>query len=443
MRRRWFIAALVALGAVGAAPTLSGEDRPAVVITPGEARLYRVALQRFADVSAVPDPKRAQRFRDAMAEALEFSSVFRVLDPSAYLAAEESQSLDEGPAVFCFDWTQIGADVLVEGQIAVERGELYVDLRIWDTARCTTLPSRLKRAPVTREAKLAKRGADEVVLAFTGKRGVAGTELAFVSDRGGNTEVYVMDADGKNVRPATRNGSINTFPSWSPDGGSILYTSFKRKERPALYLATRDRGRAGRFLEKLDSGAPQYRGAFDPTAPRLALSMSVEGAPEIFTVLRNGRRLQRLTRHWAIDISPSWSPDGKQIAFVSDRSGSPQIYVMDDDGSNLRRLTYQGSYNTSPAWSPDGRWIAYETRLEAQFDIWLIDPAGTTNLPLVSHPRSDEQPSWAPNGRKLAFVSTRRGRPDIYVVDANGENLRRITHGEGRNTSPSWGPFPR
>jgi TolB protein len=344
----------------------------------------------------------------------------------------------------CSDWSQIGADALVEGELQVGPGQSAAEFRVWDTARCKRLDRKRYRGSGRSDLKLlAKRIADDIVESFIGVRGVASTEIAFVSSRGGSPEIYVMDADGANARAATANRSINNFPDWSPDGNSIVYTSYRSRERPLLYLSTRGRGRAGRFLRGLDSGRAQYRGVFGPTGKRLAVVMSVSGAAEIFTVQSDGRKLRRLTKNRAIDVSPTWSPDGKRIAFVSDRTGSPQIYVMDADGDNVRRLSFEGTYNTGPAWSPDGHWIAYESRLETQFDIWLIDPEGNVNVPLVSHPRSDESPTWAPNARKLAFSSTRRGREEIYVIDVGGGGLRRLTRNAGDNSSPAWGPFPR
>jgi TolB protein len=292
-------------------------------------------------------------------------------------------------------------------------------------------------------APLARRIADDIVAAFTGVRGVSATEIAFVSSRGGNQEIYVMSADGSNARAATANKSINTFPNWSPSGESILYTSYRFANRPLLFITTRGRGKPGRVLSRVGDRAGIYRGVFAPTGPKLAVVMSAGEASEIFSVDLDGSDLERLTNNRAIDVSPSWSPDGSHIAFVSDRTGSPQVYVMNADGSDQRRLTFQGSYNSNPAWSPDGRWIAYETRLDGQFDIWLIDPTGATNVPLVSNPRNDEGPTWAPNGRKLAFSSTRRGRADIYVIDLSGDNLLRLTENAGDNTNPAWGPFPR
>jgi TolB protein len=427
-----------------AAASARAQDRPAIVIDPGAARTYGVAVQRFGDGSASPRAGQAEAFREQITRGLEYSSVFRVIDRKAFLGPDATVSLDEGPPVVCADWSSIGADAFVEGTLRSNGATFESEFRVWDTTRCTRLLRKRYEQPAKAElAPLARRIADDVVAAFLGVRGVSATEIAFVSNRKGNPEIYVMNADGSNARPATENRSINTFPNWSPSGESILYTSYRYANRPLLFVSTRGRGKPGRMLSRLGDRMPLYRGVFSPSGSQLALVASEGDAAEIYVVGTDGRNLRRLTRNRVIDVSPSWSPDASQIAFVSDRSGSPQVYVMNADGSDQRRLTFQGSYNSNPAWSPDGRWIAYETRLEGQFDIWLIDPSGGTNVPLVSHPRTDEGASWAPNGRKLAFSSTRRGRADIYVIDLGGDNLMRLTENAGNNTSPSWGPFPR
>jgi len=441
-RTRWL--AQLALLVLAVASRAVAQDRPAVMIDPGQARSYGVAVQRFADDSASAGARRADAFREQIVRGLEYSSVFRSIDAKAFLGPPTTVSLDEGESVVCSDWSSIGADALVEGTLRTDPSQLVVEFRAWDTTRCTKLLRKRYTQPVQADiAPLARRIADDIVAAFIGVRGVSATEIAFVSTRSGHPEISVMNADGSNARAATANRSINTFPNWSPSGESILYTSYRFANRPLLFVSTRGRGKPGRVLSRLGDRSGVYRGVFAPTGPKLAVVMSESEAAEIFSVSLDGKDLKRLTNNRVIDVSPTWSPDASRIAFVSDRSGSPQIYLMNADGSDQRRLTFQGSYNSDPAWSPDGRWIAYQARLEGQFDIWLIDPTGSTNVPLVSHPRSDEAPSWAPNGRKLAFSSTRRGRADIYVIDLSGDNLLRLTENAGNNTSPSWGPFPR
>jgi TolB protein len=429
-------ALLLALAAPAAA-----QERPTVVVDPGRKQVYDVAVQRFAERSNPQRPS-AEQFREDLGKALEYSNVFALVNPRAFLGPETTDSLEK--PIVCSEWSSIGADALVQGELTRDAQLLTADFRVWDPARCASLVHKRYRQPATSDPSLlARRVADDVVLAFLGVRGVAATEIAFVSTRRGNAEIFVMAADGAGSRAATANGSINNFPSWSADGDSIVYTSYRQANRPLLFISTRGRGRPGRLLPRLPTERAEYRGVFSPKGDRVAIVLSDDGAAEIYTARPDGSELRRLTRHRGIDVSPSWSPDGSQIAFVSDRSGAPQVYVMSASGGEPRRLTFQGSYNTHPAWSPDGQWIAYESRVGGQFDIWLIDPDGSTNVPIVNHPRNDEGPSWAPNGRMLAFSSKRFGRAEILVVDVGGESVRRLTQNAGENTAPSWGPFPR
>jgi TolB protein len=437
-------AAVVAWAAAFAPAPAAAQGRPAVIVTPGQRQTYKVAVQRFEDLSRVADAAGGATFRSDLSRALVFSSVFEIIDPKAFLGPDVTSDFEARPSLACADWTTIGADAFVEGMIKRDSEHFAVEFRVWDTARCQNLLRKRYRQDVGLDRELiAKRIADDIVAAFIGVRGVASTELVFVSDRTGAKEIYVMDADGGRPRAVTANKSINNFPAWSPGGDSIVYTSYRHRNQPNLFVSTRGSGKPRRLITGLDRNMSQYRGVFDPIGRRLAVVMSDGGPSEIYDVVPGTKKIRQLTRNRSIDVSPSWSPNGKRLAFVSDRAGSPQIYLMDADGRNARRLTYNGSYNTAPAWSPDGKWIAYETRVGGQFDIWLIDPEGTTNVPLITHPRSDEAPAWAPNSRMLAFSSTRRGLADIYVVDVAGGEPRQITAKAGNNTAPAWGPFPR
>ena len=428
-------------GSAAAAKDLSQEKGPlpTLEIAPSGGKSFRVAVLRFVTEGPPVGDERIASLRDEIEQSVAFSSEVLPLDRDAYLAPEESPPLDE-PRIDCESWKASGANAVVMGQVKREGVQLRADLRIVDVGRCADLKTGRVVGDRDRLETLGRAVADETVEALTGLRGVSSTEIAFISDRTGERELYVMSADGRDQRPATASGTLKMFPEWTPDGKAVLYTNYAGPQ-PGFFITSRSEEiKPGPILRGLFRGLPKYRGRFDPSGEELAMVSSVEGAAEIFRVNRKGAEPRRLTNHPSIDISPSWSPDGRQIVFCSDRSGAPQLYIMNRDGADLRRLTYTGAYNASPVWSPDGRWIAYETRVRGQFDLWLIDPSGRINFPIVQHARSDEAPTWSPDGRKIAFSSARRGRYDVYVMDWNGENLQRLTSRSGKNIQPDWGP---
>ena len=407
--RAWGGLGLACAAVLSVAGAVAAQDRPTIEIHGAHGDEYKAAVQRFA---ADPGAQQsAAEIHVSVRESLEFSSLFAIVDEKAFLEPIRSPALESARTPRCQNWSQIGADVLVQGQVSSTADGIRAEFRLWDVGACRALirGKRFTGRP-QHAGRLGKVIADEIVGALTGRPGVADTEFAFVSDRSGHKEIWVMDADGGNQRAATRNRSISSFPDWSPTGDTVVYTSYRYRNRPWLFVVARGTRSPGRILRDFSSDHRMYRGVWDPTGERLALVMSVNGASEIHVTSPEGQGLRNLTRNRAIEVSPSWSPDGGHLAFVSDRSGSPQIYVMASNGADVRRLTFDGNYNTSPAWSPDGRWIAYETRVKSQFDIWLIDPSGRSNGPLVRHRRSDEHPAWSPDGSKLAFTSTRRGR---------------------------------
>jgi TolB protein len=422
---------------------VAAQSQAPIIVQDPSASSYRAAIQRFALGGGTVEAMQTE-LHTAIERSLTFSGLFANIDPRAFLDSRQSARLADQAAVVCPNWKQIGADALLQGEINGAEGRVRVEFRLLDVQRgCLRMLRKRYTGTPEELRRIGLAIGDDIVAAFTGKPGVSDTEVAFVSTRSGQKEVFVMDADGGGLRAVTQNGSINSFPSWSPAGDAIVYTSYRHRNRPRVFLLTRGRKSPGRILRDVPNKGPIYRAVFHPEGARVAFAMSIAGTSEIFAAGLAGADAKQLTRNAVIDVAPSWSPDGKRIAFVSDRTGAPQVYIMDADGGGQRRLTYNGSYNTHPAWSPDGQWIAYESRVRNQFDIWLIDPEGSTNYPLVDHPRSDEYPAWSPDGRKLAFSSTRRGTADIYVVDVSGKNLIRLTDGKAENTNPAWGPYRR
>jgi TolB protein len=285
--------------------------------------------------------------------------------------------------------------------------------------------------------RIAHKFADEIINQFTGTPGVFNTRIAYVSTSGGRfKEVYVSHLDGTERFQVTNNRTINLFPSWTPDGKSIIYTSYKDRA-PGLYEFELFSGKE----VKWSPATGHYLGGREsPDGRYVAATLEVAGNSNLVLLDPHGKMIRRLTSDPGIEVSPSWSPDGREIVFVSDRSGSPQLYILDVAGGRPRRLTYSGGYNTAPAWSPKGDKIAYTGRVGKHFAIFTIGVDGGEPRQLTSDSSDSEDPSWAPDGRFLAFASNRAGRYHLYLMQAGGENQRRLTGSGGDDTKPSWSP---
>jgi TolB protein len=374
---------------------------------------------------------------DAMVHDLELSGWFRVLDRSAYIENPQSSGITLGT----FDlknWSAIGAEGLVKGGFSVQGDEITVELRLFDVFQNKERIGKRYTGRVRDFRRIAHKFVDEIIHQFTGVPGVFNTRIAYVSNSGGRfKEIYVSHLDGSEKFQVTNNNTINLSPSWSPDGRSVLYSSFKDRSQ-TLYLFELFSGKETRFNPR---GSGRYlSGKISPDGQNVVAALESAGNTSLFLLDRGGNVIRRLTEDSGIEVSPSWSPDGKQIVFVSDRSGSPQLYILDLQSRNTRRLTYSGGYNTTPEWSPRGDRIVYTGRVGGRFVVFTIPIDGGDPRQLTPGTSDSEDPTWSPDGRFIAFSSNRAGRYHLYVMQASGENQRRLTGSGGDDTKPSWSP---
>jgi len=246
--------------------------------------------------------------------------------------------------------------------------------------------------------------------------GTGGSQIAFMSDRSGNPDIYVMDADGSNLRQLTDHPANDIWPEWSPDGKRVAFPS----------------RRDGNF--------------------------------EIYVVDADGTNLQRLTNTPGHEDFPAWSPDGTQIVF-SRVEGDDGTYVMavpakmGDDGTEQGPADEQKLLDfpvLEPAWSPDGTRIAFGSDHEGFRAIYVMDIADALqdtaggNLQKLSNTRAGENcPTWSPDGTQIAFASWRDGDGEIYVMDVadalqgtGGSNLQKLTDNRFEEEFPAWQPVP-
>jgi len=312
-------------------------------------------------------------------------------------------------------------------------GAVRLELRLFDTFKETLLIGKVYTGHKEDIKSMVYRFCAEISLLLTGKMGVFGSKIAFVSTVKGNKEVFTCDFDGGNISRITNFNNITMSPALSSDGNYIAFTSYA-KGTPALYI--RDlRSNSDIILAKKGLNITP---AWLPGQFSLAATLSFSGDQDIYMISGNGDVKGQLTKSTGIDVSPAFSPDGTRFAFVSKRAGTPQIYIGDTGSGSATRLTFQGNYNTSPAWSPNGDKIAYVGVVKNSINIYVIDVKGGGPTQLTSGQGDNEDPSWSPDGNLIAFSSTRQGASRIFVMTSTGSDQRLLFTFGGSQTDPAW-----
>jgi Tol biopolymer transport system component len=250
-----------------------------------------------------------------------------------------------------------------------------------------------------------------------------GRRLAFVRIRGGRADIYVVNADGGGLRrlahaiaftpmPGAPRSGFGANPAWSPDGRKIAFMSNRdgtddifvvNADGSGLRNLTRSQGHdrtriwKGREHKRIFWSSPEQ--VWSPDGRKIAFRSErdrpseLERAAcrprcqrdEIYVIDTDGSGLRRLTRNWKSDGAPAWSPDGRKILFV--RSGwsnatiQGDLYVMNSDGSRQRNLTRSVTRpfatDTAPAWSPDGRKILFVSNRDRNGEVYVMNADGT------------------------------------------------------------------
>lgn len=271
------------------------------------------------------------------------------------------------------------------------------------------------------------------------------TSLAFISNRGGQRQIYVIRTDGTGLTavPAQVPGSIGSV-AWFPSG-DLLFTTY---ESP-LATGADDSIGAVRFRRMSASGADGrilYQGmnverpASSPTG-RLLVFEAEHGPfgshPDIDVMTFDIPTLTaRTLTTGGQNVQAAWSPDGTKIAYACGEKTTDelQICLMDADGGHPRAITSGPGSHEWPAWSPDSSRVAYfiAQRIGGVLDcnIATVGDNGGDPVILTRHtaPQRDETPSWSPDGAHIAFQTNRLGSGmRIAVRNADGTNVQMVT----------------
>jgi dipeptidyl aminopeptidase/acylaminoacyl peptidase len=295
------------------------------------------------------------------------------------------------------------------------------------------LTSRANELPATKSAGEATSASAAQPMALVTPLGGGTGQIAFISDRGGNPGIYVMNTDGTGQRPLITDIDFNGDPSWSPDGRWITFSS-DRDGNSEIYIMHNDGSSQTRLTSNLaNDSAP----AFSPDGRMIAFMSNRDGNFDIYVMAVDGTGQRRLTFGDQPDRDPFWSPDGHQIVFES-RDYRNKIYIMAADGSNQQPLNCNGSFY-HPTWSPDAQRIAFDNG--TNITISGVDGCnGASPFSATGILINGTNPSWSPDSHWIAFTSNRDGNNEIYIMRSDGTGQMRLTSNTENERHPVWLP---
>lgn len=243
-------------------------------------------------------------------------------------------------------------------------------------------------------------------------------------------------------------------PDCAPDGRWIVYASYAKDavELWALNLETK-------LTKQLTTGgAVNLEPRFSPDGKRIAfVSTSLNGRFHIFAgqfsdgELKDVQRLtgenrSNLPRYYYSqfdhEVSPAWSPDGREILFVSNRGhiyGTGGFWRMNaEPGADAREIHYEETaWKARPDFSPDGKRIVYASYLGQQWhQLWVLPSRGGDAFPLSYGDFDNVAPRWSPDGKQIAFISNRGGNTSLWTQEVPGGAQTQIIPKEKQYLKP-------
>lgn len=283
-------------------------------------------------------------------------------------------------------------------------------------------------------------------------------------------EFYMIPRDTYGSIPVARSVAEVPFDRWRELGADGLVIGTVQKEGTGLKIQVRlfnvrsrqavfsreytgsagnPRAYAHTMADEIHQQQRALRGVartkltFSSDRDREKVTNTVEDrdVKEIYIADYDGANQRRITVNRALNITPTWAPDGRSIAYTSYARGFPTLFISFIYEGRREEPTRGGTQNWLPAWSPDGTKIAFTSNRDGNPELYVMNRDGSGMRRLTNHPAIDTTPTWSPTGAQLALTSDRSGGPAVYVVGADGLNLRRISTDSNCDRA-TWSPAP-
>lgn len=274
-------------------------------------------------------------------------------------------------------------------------------------------------------------------------------KIYFDSNRNGNYEIYIMNADGSNIINITNTPDYDeVMPAVSPDGHTVVFMKAKHYDFASNELWAADAD-GSNVRQLTHNSSADGHADFAPDSRHIVYVSWRDGNEELYIMnIENGED-RRITFNNASDNDPDWSPDGAYISFKSTRAYTDsseadfldiryEIFEMDTAGNNAVQLTNDSLSDHDPDYSPDGNDIAFLRVFEDNTNDVCIMERNGNNIKNLSVTGDNWYTSFSPDGQYIAFCSTRDESADIYIMGRDGSNPVRVTFGIFTDEFPAW-----
>lgn len=262
-----------------------------------------------------------------------------------------------------------------------------------------------------------------------------------------------MHPDGSGIRNVTNHPARDSDPCWAPDGERIAFLS-DRDGSDQLYVLHLH---GGDVTKLTNAPGNKFMPAWSPDGQQIAFCIDDGSSVFIYVVGSRGGEPRNLTE----GMAPSWSPDGKTLAF--NRGQLPHIWLVDSNGDNARSMgpaawgelsgkeTLELLFRLLPVWSPEGKRLLYTKVLpglprpetSSNYEVFVVDVAAPEPRRLTTNESRDMGNSWSPDGKKIVFTSERDGNMEIYVMNVDGSDPEpvNLTQNRSNDRSAAWSPL--
>lgn len=263
--------------------------------------------------------------------------------------------------------------------------------------------------------------------------------IAFVTDRDGNNEIYVMRPDGTEVRNLTENQASDEQPSWAPDGKRIVFVSDRDGNRDLYVMDVNGTGVTRLTHTPEDESMP----AQAPDGKRIAYVAEEQREAYVHFMWADGSSPRRLCQ----GFGPAWSSDAQTLYL--NQGQLPLLCRVPAWGGDVTPLTVADPlFNVGPRVSPDGSRILFSKVQVGEvagatgmnYEVYVLTEATGVSQRLTSRPGLDHAMGWSPAGTQVLFCTDRDGNAEVYVMNEDGTSPVNLTNHPSRDSQAAWSP---